>query len=110
MPESVNLTIDGLSCACTRLADANFSNIAAIYIVICVAQDKSWTIVDIGQSGKVGNRIDNHDRQDCWKRKCPSGNTWVCVYPTPTARYSEQDRLNLEHQLRSQHSNLCGVR
>ena len=105
MAKSTTLTIDGLSAVCVPLDDADFSDIAAIYIIICVAPDGSWTIIDIGQSGEVGTRIDSHDRRDCWKRKCPKGNLWVCVHPMPTKTYTKQDRLDLEHSLRSKHSN-----
>lgn len=110
MSKTTTLTIDGLPCVCVPLSDADFSDIAAIYIIICVHPGGTWTIIDIGQSGELGSRIDSHDRRDCWKRKCTSGNIWVCVYPMPTDRYSKQDRLNIEHRLRSQHKNLCGER
>jgi len=110
MAKSTSLTIDGLATICVPLADADFSDIAAIYIIICVASDGSWTIIDIGQSGELGTRIDSHDRQDCWRRKCHNGNIWVCVYPMPTKTYSKQDRLDVEHSLRSKHTNLCGSR
>jgi hypothetical protein len=110
MSNSVNLTIAGLPCVCVPLSDVDFSDIAAIYIIICVHPDKSWTIIDIGESGELGSRIDDHDRRVCWEGKCTSKNIWVCVYQMPTSKYSKKDRLNLEHKLRSQHSNLCGKR
>jgi hypothetical protein len=110
MANTTNLTIDGLYSVCVPLSNANFSDVAAIYIIICVNPDGSWTIIDIGQSGELGTRIDLHDRRECWKRKCSTGNIWVCVYPMPANKYSKQERLNLERNLRSQHTNLCGER
>lgn len=104
------LMIANLPFQCTSLAEADFSDRAAVYVVICVAKDRTWSVLDVGQSGRVGSRIDEHKRRECWIRNCPSGNTWVCVYSMPSSQHSEQDRLNLEHRLRVELKPTCGER
>jgi hypothetical protein len=110
MASSTNVTIGGKQFACVPLGQADFSDVAAVYVVLCVAQDGKWTVLDVGQSGKVGSRIESHDRKDCWKQHCPSGNIWVCVYRMLTSQYSEQVRATLESALRIQYSPECGKR
>lgn len=110
MAKVINLTIKDLPCVCMPLSDASFSDIAAIYIVICIDANNKYTVIDIGQSGQVGSRINSHDREECWKKKCPQGNIWVCVYPLPTKQQSKEDRLALEQRLRLEYKNLCGDR
>jgi len=106
----VPVTIEGKNFQCVRLADADFNNIAAIYVIICVAKDSSWTVLDVGQSGELGDRIDNHDRRQCWLNNCPNKNVWVCIYPMPSKDYSKQDRLDLERELRDELNPPCGKR
>jgi len=70
---STNVTIREYLFVCVPSAQADFSGMAAIYVILCVAQDGSWTVLDVGQSGQVGTRIDDHDRRVCWERNCPNG-------------------------------------
>ena len=105
---ATNLTIEGAPFACVRLAEADFADVAAVYVVICVASGGSWKALDVGQSGSVGSRIDAHDRKDCWRRNCPSGNIWVCVHRMPSS--STQQREELERSLRRSLNPPCGDR
>jgi hypothetical protein len=106
----VDVTIGGYPFICVPLAEADFSDVAAVYVVLCVASDGSWTVLDVGQSGRVGSRIDEHERRNCWQKNCPSGNIWVCVYRMPTDRYSESDRLAVENEIRRRYNPPCGTR
>ena len=110
MPESVKVTIGGHPFACYRLSEAGFINIAAIYVILCVSQGGSWKVLDVGQSGELGERIDNHPRKDCWIENCLTKNVWVCVYAMPSNQYSKEDRLKLEATLRQQYNPPCGER
>ncbi len=31
------------------------------------SEDKKWQVVDIGESKDVKDRVENHDREDCWE-------------------------------------------
>lgn len=107
---ATNVTIGGRTFACVRLSEADFTDVAAVYVILCVAQDGSWTVLDVGQSGQVGSRIDDHDRKACWTRNCTNNNIWVCVYRMPSSQYTRQDREKLEAELRSQYHPPCGKR
>ena len=107
---STNITIEGIPFICVNLSEADFADRAAIYVILCVAKDGTWRVLDVGQSGQVGTRIDNHDRQDCWRHNCPSNNIWVCIYPMPTDQYTETDRLKVERKLRLKFNPPCGLR
>jgi hypothetical protein len=110
MAGPVNVTIGGVAFSCVPLANADFSDVAAVYVILCVAGDRSWKVLDVGQSGELGSRIDQHDRRDCWIRNCPGGNIWVCAYPMATARFSKHDRERFENGLRVQYQPICGKR
>jgi hypothetical protein len=45
-----NLTIVGRSFSSARLSDADFKNVTEAYVIKCVAQDCSFTVLDVGQS------------------------------------------------------------
>ena len=110
MPGPVNVTIGGYQFACYPLANAGFINIAAVYVILCVAQSGATTVLDVGQSGELGERIESHPRRDSWFHHCPAGNIWVCIYPTPTNQVTKEQRLTLESTLRQQYKPPCGER
>jgi hypothetical protein len=107
---ATNLKIGGKTFVCVKLSEANFTDIAAVYVILCVDENGQWTVLDIGQSGQVGSRIDDHDRKDCWRRNCASNNIWVCVYSMPLPQNTKQDREKIEAMLRSQYNPPCGKR
>lgn len=105
-----SLTIYELPFMCVRLCDVQFADRAAIYVILCVKSNGKSTVVDVGQSGELQARIDGHNREDCWRLHCPSGNIWVCVYRMPSMEYTKQQRLNLEGEIREHYSLVCGKR
>jgi hypothetical protein len=107
---SSNVTIGGQTFVCVALKDADFRDVAAIYVILCVQEGGKWKILDVGQTGELGQRIDSHDRRSCWERNCPNKNIWVCVYPMPTSKYTKEDRLKFEKALRAQYKPPCGER
>jgi hypothetical protein len=107
---ATNLTIGGRTFACVSLSEADFTDVAAVYVVLCVAQDGSWTVLDVGQSGQAGSQIYDHDRSGCWAMNCANNNIWVGVYRMPSSQYTRQDREWLEAQIRSQYQPPCGKR
>jgi hypothetical protein len=107
---ATNVTIGERTFVCVRLSEADFTDVAAVYVILCVAQGGSWSVLDVGQSGQVGSRIDDHDRKDCWMRNCATNNVWVCVYRMPSSKYTRQDREKFEAALRNQYRPPCGNR
>ena len=105
---TTELTIYNLPFKCTRLSDADFSDRAAIYVIICVISKDDWEVIDVGQSGELGTRIDTHERKRCWEQHCPNGNIWVCIYPMPSSSFSKQQRIELEGKIRDEYNPVCG--
>jgi len=109
--QTSNVTIGGYPCVCVKLTSADFTDIAAVYVVICVYKGGSWKVLDVGQTGELGDRIDSHDRRACWWNNCPSNNIWVCVYRMPSDKYTKQDTLEVEKHIRNTQSTVpCGKR
>jgi hypothetical protein len=109
MPESVPIKIGEYSFTFVRLAETDFTDVAAVYVVICVLGEKgNYGVIDVGQTGEVGTRINSHEREECWKRECSTGNIWVCVHTMPSVRYTKDDRLHLERDLRERYKHKCG--
>jgi len=106
----VDLNIGGYPFRCVPLSGADFYDIAAVYVIICVNPNSTYNVIDIGQTGQLGTRIDSHDRQECWNNKCPTLNIWVCVYPMPTREFSEKKRTEVEQELRTRFGPPCGQR
>lgn len=73
-------------------------NEAGIYIIAC-SDGKQFKVIDVGESDKIKNRIDTHDRKDCWKRNCKSGNIEFGVLYTPDMR--EEERIKIEMGIRN---------
>ena len=106
-----NVTIGGYPFVCVPLASAEFKNIAAIYVILCVTQGGKWSVLDVGETGELGDRIDSHDRKVCWENNCPGQNIWVCVYHMPSNENTPADRREIERHIRDTYGPLpCGKR
>ena len=107
--QKTQLTIGGYAFVCVPLSQADFTDTSAVYVIICVDSDGKWRVIDVGQTGELGSRIDAHDRKGCWQKNCPNGNIWVCVYPM--TGQTKEARLKLEAELRLKYSPVpCGTR
>jgi hypothetical protein len=80
----------------------NQSGVYAI-LTLCPSTSK-YTVVDIGESGSVRDRVANHDRTMQWNR-VNKGTLHVAAYYC-----DEECRIQLESTLRLQFAPACGVR
>ena len=104
----VTVNISGYLFSCVPLAEASFAEVAAVYVILCVSEGGSWRLLDVGQTGELGERFDSHERKQCWEANCPNHNLWACVHLMPSSQYAKEDRLKLEHSLRQQYGPPCG--
>lgn len=86
---------------------AKLKNVAGVYVVLCKQANSRWHVIDVGESGDVKDRIDNHDRKDCWKRNC-QGTIGVAVLYT--SGWTADQRRVLERKIRDEFSPPCGKR
>lgn len=93
---------------CVPISESDFSDFAAIYVLLCIDSTGKATVIDVGQSGEIGSRINSHDREKCWKRNCQDGNIWVCIYKTPSSSFTKEQRISLEGQIREYYNPSCG--
>ena len=83
----------------------NLKNQSGVYAILGRnSQPESWTVVDIGESGTVRERVENHDRAPCWKRQGYS-QLAAAAYYCPEAQ-----RMRIEQELRAQFNPPCGDR
>jgi len=64
-------------------------------------------VLDVGETGEIKTRIDGHERKEDWERQ-RSGTIVFAVYYTPG--WSNQQRRDLESQIRDTYSPPCGDR
>jgi hypothetical protein len=63
-----------------------------------------WTLVDIGEAGDVRDRVECHDRKDCWKGRGYPSLSVAAFY------CDERTRMRIELELRAQYNPPCGDR
>ena len=80
-------------------------NAAGVYVILCAGQN-NYTVTDVGESGDVKTRVDNHDRADCWKRNCSTQLSVAVLY---TPNLSEAMRRAIESEIRTQYRPACGT-
>jgi hypothetical protein len=80
-------------------------DVGGIYVIVCPTPLQTQ-IVDIGESGQLKTRLDNHERRDCWYRNCNPDRLQVYVFYTPGM--SEEHRMEIEADLRSHWNPPCG--
>lgn len=78
-------------------------NRSGVYAVLDCHSTKS-VVVDVGESGFLRSRLQNHDRKDCWRRNC-TGQLKVAVLYV-----NEFYRMRIEEELRSSFKPTCGKR
>lgn len=82
-----------------------FNNVSAIYVVYTVVSGRTvW--LDVGETDKLGDRIANHDRKNCWLRQASSNKIYIGI----KQEADEFTRRQVEADLRNQLLPLCGER
>ena len=85
-------------------------NAPGVYVIWCRSSSTSsrdtLTLIDVGQSDNVRDRVMSHDRKDCWSKHCHQESLKVAAIYIK----DEQQRLNLEKQIREQYQPPCGER
>lgn len=77
---------------------------SGIYAVICSDGSKQF-VVDIGSSGQLKTRLANHERRDCWLSQCHGILAFAILY---TPNYTDDQRTEIESELRKQYDPRCG--
>ena len=73
-----------------------------VYVILCKTND-SYKVLDVGESGNMKERVENHDRKDCWKKNCKS----TIVY-AEMKEADEDRRKKIEKTIRNKTDPPCG--
>lgn len=77
-----------------------------IYVILDHRTDGEYYVVDVGQSGSIRTRLAAHDRQSCWLQSRQGELSYWVLY---TPRWTEEQRMLLEGNIRAQFNPKCGV-
>ena len=83
---------------------SKLQNRAGVYAIHCLS-NSVYTLIDVGESANVKERIDSHERKGCWESNC-SDVLVVSVLYTPFLQPS--DRQAIEYIIRKQLDPPCG--
>ena len=114
MPRNLNVTLDWDG---PWENPDNVPQRAGIYMVIASskAPNGNWSIpsyelLDIGQSGATGVRLDTHNRRDCWFNEKSTNKTILFKFAAMLSEnYDETDRRIVECCLRAHAKPPCGT-
>jgi len=73
-----------------------------VYSILCKDANGRYYVIDVGMTDNINERIAHHDREECWKRRCPNHLIYVKYLS------SEEDCLNLEKNIRQKYNPPCG--
>jgi hypothetical protein len=79
---------------------------SGVYMVWC-KNGEQWSVMDVGESANVQERVLNHDRAPQWKQRC-RGVLHVAAHYTPNAQ--QAGRREIEKRLREITNPPCGDR
>ena len=85
-------------------------NRAAVYVIICTQPTGKHYVIDVGESGEVGDRPQNHPRLNCWLAQCKFALSVYLRYLPLSEGFTADDRRHLETKIRQQYSPPCGAR
>ncbi|GIK45058.1 MAG: hypothetical protein BroJett012_09610 [Betaproteobacteria bacterium] len=77
---------------------------SGVYVILGKSGGTQWSVVDVGESASVRERLDNHDRQPCWQRRGHRELAAAVLY------VPEQQRMLIERELRASFNPPCGDR
>ncbi len=87
---------------------SKLENKSGVYLILTRPdKDSKWKLIDVGESKEVRDRIEDHDREDCWDRKDRGLRGFAVIY---TPGKQKEGRMEIEQDIRSKRSNLCGKR
>ena len=89
------------------VSTALIRNQPGIYAILDRRSSDSSYGVDVGESARLRDRLDHHDRRNCWRRNTRGAIRYAVMY---TPGMSAARRQAIESRLRAKYSPACGVR
>ena len=80
----------------------SLESISGVYVIHYRNSQGKYSRLDVGESEDVKDRVENHDRKDCWKRNA-NGVITVSAYYC-----DENERVRVEKIIRDRSNLACG--
>lgn len=77
-------------------------NYSGVYVIHYKNSESKYTRLDCGESSDVKDRVETHDRKDCWSRHAKGQITFSAYY------CNESERMRIEKGIRSAYDFPCG--
>lgn len=77
---------------------------SGVYVITTIQADGTHDVVDVGESNDIRERVENHDRQNCWNSHIKRGLFAAALY------CDEIRRLEIEADIRQYFMPPCGLR
>lgn len=107
--ERAILRVDGIDFVVVPLEHFAFDHRDVIYIILDIAPDGRFLLLDAGESPEYGaHPMDTPQRRASWTRNAPHQNLWVGIYTLPSDYNMMQDRLRIIDRLRTHFHAPCG--
>lgn len=92
-------TAEGPFFSANQLKDAS-----GVYVILGGQshQETQWSVVDIGESGNIRNRVASHERDYCWKNQPHNTLGYAAIYTDAS------NRMQIEQYLRHKYNPPCG--
>lgn len=81
----------------------SLKNLPGVYVILGNNGGDYWTVVDVGESGDVRRRVENHNRKRDWQ-----GQKLATI--AVAALYTRGNREGLEREIRNFYKPLCDVK
>jgi len=81
----------------------SLKNRSGVYVILDHnSSGESWKVIDVGESSNIQDRVEDHDRRDCWYRQ-------RCSYLEIAVYYCrESERMRVEQRVRNKYNPPCG--
>jgi hypothetical protein len=100
----VSINLNGYTFEGPHGAISNLEDRSGVYAIL-TKNGERYSVLDIGESAKVKERIKGHERAEFWRRHAISG-IYCAVYYTPNLQQSR--RMQIEQKLRAHFDPPCG--
>lgn len=103
----MSIELSGYKFAGPYSSASSLEDRSGVYAILTPTDATHYKVVDVGESTMVKTRVENHDREPCWRRHANSGGLRYAVYYTP--RLQQAGRRAIEQKVRQQYRPPCGA-
>lgn len=102
----MTILINGYSFEGPFFTSNQILDLPGVYVILTQTSPNNFTVIDVGESGSLQTRIENHDRQGCWNLNSVGDLAAAVLYTTG----SDEARRSIENNIRATYSPVCGIR